>query len=50
MFSVLVSTVTHLIEIFYVSNGSTVNTDVFIKIILKKIFAFLKMPHQIKII
>ena len=28
------------------ANGSTVNANVSIKIILKKIFAFLKMPCQ----
>ena len=38
--------VTHLTEISYVTNGPTVNTDVSIKIILKKIFVFLKMPRQ----
>ena len=43
---VLVPVVTHLTEISYVANGSTVNANVSIKIILKKIFAFLKMPCQ----
>ena len=46
MLFVLVPTVTHLTEISYMANGPTVNADVSIKIILKKIFAFLKMPHQ----
>ena len=46
MFFVLVPTVTHLTEISYVANGPTVNTDVSIKIILKKIFTFLKMLRQ----
>ena len=60
MFPILVLAVTHLTEISYVANGPTINADVSIKIILKKIFAFLKMPrqqfkflkkpHQIKII
>ena len=60
MLPVLVSAVTHLTEISYVANGSTVNADVSIKIIIKRIFVFLKMPrqqfnflkkpHQIKII
>ena len=46
MLSVLVLAVTHLTEISYVANGPTVNADVSIKIILKKIFAFLKMLRQ----
>ena len=60
MLLVMVPAITHLIEISYVANGLIVNADVSIKIILKKIFAFLKMPrqqfkflkkpHQIKII
>ena len=36
MLPVLVSAVTHLIEISYVANSPTVNADVAIKIILKK--------------
>ena len=46
MLLVLVLAVTHLIEISYVANGPIVNADMSIKIILKKIFAFLKMPRQ----
>ena len=42
---VLVFIVTHLTEISYVANIPTVNADVSIKIILKKLFTFLKMPH-----
>ena len=30
----------------YVANGSTVNANMSIKIILKKLFTFLKMPPQ----
>ena len=30
--------------LIYVTNGLTVNADVSIKIILKKLFTFLKMP------
>ena len=41
----MVPAVTYLIEIAYVANGPTVNADLSIKIILKKIFTFLKkMP------
>ena len=46
MLPVLVPTVTHLTEIAYMANGQTVNDNVSIKIIFKKIFAFLKMPRQ----
>ena len=46
MLSVLVPTVTHLTKISYVTNGPTVNADMSIKIILKKLFTFLKMPPQ----
>ena len=38
--------ITHLTKKSYVANDLTVNADVSIKIILKKIFAFLKMPRQ----
>ena len=46
MLPVLVPVVTHLTELSYVANGPTANADVFIKIILKNLFIFLKMPHQ----
>ena len=42
MLPVLVPVVTHLTELSYVANGPTVNVDVFIKIILKKLLIFLK--------
>ena len=48
---ILILTITHLTEISYVTNGLTyvtnsltVNADISIKIILKKLFTFLKIP------